>query len=125
MVESIEGLDMGASGYAVVWATENTREAIVDALLRKEAYSTNGPRIVLSFFVASDFTDADADVVGETAEIGSERGGPMGGDLKLQGDMAPSFLVAGMKDPNGANLDRIQIVKVGWNRADLRRCSFR
>jgi hypothetical protein len=108
---SSKGWDMGAAGYAGVWATENTREALVDAFLRKEVYSTTGPRIVLRFFGGPDFTDAD--LAADIAAAGYARGVPMGGDLQLPGDTAPSFLVAVMKDPNGANLDRIQIIK-GW-----------
>ncbi|MEJ2257215.1 MAG: DUF3604 domain-containing protein [Woeseiaceae bacterium] len=108
---SSKGWDMGAAGYAGVWATENTREALVDAFLRKEVYSTTGPRIVLRFFGGADFSAEDA--AGDIAAAGYARGVPMGGDLELPDGAAPSFLVAVMKDPKGANIDRIQIIK-GW-----------
>jgi hypothetical protein len=104
---------VGASGYAAVWATENTREAIWDAMARKEAYATTGPRMVVRFFGGWDFTPQDADSR-VPANIGYTRGVPMGGDLgPAPGDKSPTFLVAALKDPIGANLDRYQIVK-GW-----------
>jgi hypothetical protein len=107
---------MVASGYAAVWATENTRAAIFDALMRKEVYATTGPRMVVRFFGGFNFQPHDAQVP-DLAAIGYAKGVPMGGDLSNapQGN-APSFLLAAMKDPIGANLDRIQIVK-GWEDA--------
>jgi hypothetical protein len=102
-----------ASGYAGVWATDNTREALFDAMLRKEAYGTTGPRMVLRFFGGWEFEARDAQSR-LPAEIGYRKGVPMGGDLTAgPAGRAPSFLVAALKDPVGANLDRIQIVK-GW-----------
>jgi len=105
--------EMAASGYAAVWATENTREAIFDAMERRETYATTGPRMIVRFFGGWDFDEQDARSR-LPAEAGYTRGVPMGGDL---GDApegnAPTFLVAALKDPIGANLDRIQIVK-GW-----------
>ncbi len=103
-----------ASGYQGVWATENTREAIFDAMMRKETYATTGPRMVVRFFGGWDFTDNDLRSRAP-AFIGYERGVPMGGDLKKKpwGKKAPTFMVYALRDPVGANLDRIQIVK-GW-----------
>lgn len=99
-----------ASGYAGVWATSNTREAIFDAMMRREVYATTGPRMVVRFFGGWDF--ADADLTGDFVSAGYARGVPMGGDLS-SGTGAPRFLVSALKDPMGANLDRVQIVK-GW-----------
>jgi hypothetical protein len=105
--------EVSASGYAAVWATENTRAAIWDAMERRETYATTGPRMVVRFFGGWDFGPADAHNR-QPAAIGYAKGVPMGGDLRNvpQGGR-PSFLVAALKDPIGANLDRIQIVK-GW-----------
>jgi hypothetical protein len=99
-----------AGGYAAVWATANTREAIFDAMMRREVYATTGPRIVVRFFGGWDF--ADADLKGNLAKIGYERGVPMGSDLKA-GRGSPRFLLSALKDPMGANLDRVQVIK-GW-----------
>lgn len=110
------GWDMGAAGYAGVWATENTRQAIFDAFQRREVYATTGPRISLRFFGGFDFKPADADAR-DLAQVGYKKGVPMGGDLKGQRDKVPTFLLAAMKAPDGANLDRLQIVK-GWLKAD-------
>jgi hypothetical protein len=110
----LAGWQMVASGYAGVWATDNTREALWDAMMRKETYGTTGPRMVVRFFGGWDFTAADAETR-NPAEAGYTRGVPMGGDLaaKPSEAKAPSFLVAALRDPIGGNLDRIQIVK-GW-----------
>jgi hypothetical protein len=105
--------EVGSSGYAAVWATENTREAIFDAMKRRETYATTGPRMIVRFFGGYDFVPADA---GNRlpAAVGYGKGVPMGGDLAGAPEgKAPTFLVAALKDPIGANLDRIQIVK-GW-----------
>jgi hypothetical protein len=105
--------EVGASGYAAVWATENTREAIFDAMKRREAYATTGPRMLVRFFGGWDFVPGDAHNR-LPAAIGYTKGVPMGGDLaKAQDGKSPTFLVAALKDSIGANLDRIQIVK-GW-----------
>jgi hypothetical protein len=107
---------MGA-GYAAVWATENTREAIWDAMKRREAYGTSGTRIQLRFFGGWGFTEADAGTR-YVADLGYTKGVPMGSDLPERPEgKAPSFLVAALKDPMFGNLDRIQIVK-GWLGAD-------
>ena len=105
--------EVGASGYAAVWATENTREAIWDAMQRKETYATTGPRMAVRFFGGWDF-DADDTRNRAPALAGYTKGVPMGGDLgKAPEGKAPTFLAAALKDPLGANLDRYQIVK-GW-----------
>jgi hypothetical protein len=108
--------EVGASGYAAVWATENTREAIFDAMKRRETYATTGPRMIVRFFGGWDFTAADAQTR-LPAAAGYSKGVPMGGDLSgAPNGRSPTFLVAALKDPIGANLDRIQIVK-GWMNA--------
>jgi hypothetical protein len=110
---TIMGWEETASGYAGVWATENTREALFDAMQRKEVYATTGPRMIVSFFGGWDFETRDASTRNPAA-IGYAKGVPMGGDLSAAAaGKAPTFLVAALKDPIGANLDRIQIIK-GW-----------
>ncbi len=105
--------ELVASGYAGVWATENTREALFDAMARKEVYATTGPRILVRFFGGWDFSAEDARNR-LPAEVGYTKGVPMGGDLrKAPSGKSPTFLVGALKDPYGGNLDRIQIVK-GW-----------
>lgn len=106
-----------ASGLAAVWARENTREAIWDALARKEVYATTGPRMRVRVFAGYDFETDDLPRADFDA-YGYENGVPMGADLKADGDgRAPRFLVRALRDPDGANLDRIQIIK-GWLNAD-------
>ncbi len=110
---SIKDWEVGASGFAAVWATENTREAIFDAMHRRETYATTGPRMAVRFFGGWEFTAADANTR-SPAVTGYTRGVPMGGELEAAPKgKSPSFLVAALRDPIGANLDRIQIVK-GW-----------
>ena len=103
-----------AAGYAAVWATENTREAIWDAMQRREVYGTSGSRITLRFFGGWGYTPKDANTR-YVADIGYAKGVPMGADLPARpaGAAAPSFLLAALKDPLSGNLDRIQVVK-GW-----------
>ncbi len=109
--------ELGASGYAAVWATGNTREAIWDAIERKEVYATTGPRITVRFFGGWDFSADDASFQ-KLAAGGYTRGVPMGGSLHAEdGQQVPTFLVGALKDPLSGNLDRIQIVK-GWLDAD-------
>jgi Protein of unknown function (DUF3604) len=105
--------EVGAASYLAVWAEDNTREALWDAMERKETYATTGPRMTVRFFGGWDFADSDA-AGGDLAGIGYAKGVPMGGDLKsAPSGKTPRFLVAALKDPIGANLDRVQIVK-GW-----------
>jgi hypothetical protein len=103
------------SGLTAVWAESNTRGAIFDAMERREAYATTGPRIRLRFFGGWDFQPEDA-LRRDLAQLGYAKGVPMGADLPA-GKGAPSFLVYALRDPMGANLDRVQIVK-GWLEAD-------
>jgi hypothetical protein len=110
-----EGYELVASGYTGVWARDNTREEIWDAMARKEVYATTGPRLLVRFFGGWNFTDDDLNSR-QPAFRGYEKGVPMGGDLRGSGD-APTFMVYALRDPIGANLDRIQIVK-GWLDAD-------
>ena len=108
----ITGWEQTASGYAAVWAKENTRESLFDAMQRREVYGTTGPRMTVRFFGGWEYTAADAE--GDVAAVGYGKGVPMGGDLTAAtAGKSPTFLVAAMKDPEGGNIDRIQIVK-GW-----------
>jgi len=110
---TIMNWETSASGYAAVWATENTRASLFDAMQRREVYATTGPRMVVRFFGGFGFVDSDAEHR-IPSKIGYEKGTPMGGDLgKAPDGAAPTFLVAALKDPIGANLDRYQIIK-GW-----------
>jgi len=103
-----------ASGLQAVWAKENTREAIFDAMERKETYATTGPRISVRFFGGWDFSQDDLNTR-QPSFLGYEKGVPMGGDLtKAKDKKAPSFMVYAIRDQFSANLDRIQIVK-GWS----------
>ena len=107
------GWEFVAAGYAGVWATANTREALWDAMKRKETYATTGPRMTVRFFGGWDFDTKDSQRP-NFAAIGYEKGVPMGGDLQqAPSGKSPTFLVAALKDPIGANLDRLQVVK-GW-----------
>jgi hypothetical protein len=109
--------ETAASGYAAVWATDNTREALFDAMERRETYATTGSRMIVRLFGGWEFEQKDA-LSRLPAEAGYRKGVPMGGDLSTAPTgKAPTFLVAALKDPIGANLDRIQIVK-GWLDAD-------
>ncbi len=111
------GYTVAAAGYQGVWATENTRKAIFDAMERKETYATTGPRISVRFFGGWEFTDND--LRSRTpAFIGYEKGVPMGGDLtEAPEGKAPTFIVTALRDSIGANLDRAQIIK-GWTDKD-------
>jgi hypothetical protein len=102
-----------SAGYAAVWATENTREALWDAMQRKETYATTGTRLMVRFFGGWDFEQSDAETRSPAA-TGYSKGVPMGGDLRdAPTGKSPTFLAAALRDPIGANLDRIQIIK-GW-----------
>jgi len=114
---SIRDIDLGASGLAAVWATENTREAIWDAFARREVFATTGTRLRVRVFAGWDFEEAEVQRP-DFAQQGYARGVPMGGDLRPGPDgAAPKFMVRALRDPDGANLDRIQIIK-GWLDAD-------
>lgn len=113
-IPSASGWDMSASGLAAVWAKDNTREEIFAAFKRKEVYATTGPRIALRVFGAWNFEGLDAR--GDNiAQVGYAQGTPMGGDLSVSpsAEAAPEFIVQAVRDPVGANLDRVQMVK-GW-----------
>lgn len=104
---------LSASGYAGIWATENTRAALFDALKRREVYATTGPRIVVRLFGGWDFTSGDL-ASADYAERAYNRGVPMGGELgQAPAGASPAFIVTAARDPQGANLDRVQIIK-GW-----------
>lgn len=108
-----ENWELGASGLAAVWARDNTREALFDAIRRREVYATTGPRIQVRFFGGWDFKPGD-ELRGDYAVQAYRKGVPMGSDLvRAEGREAPTFLVAAARDPEGANLDRVQIIK-GW-----------
>ena len=110
---TFEGYETVSSGLAAVWATDNTREAIWDAMDRKEVYASTGTRLMVRFFGGWNYTMDDLDSR-QPAFRGYEKGVPMGGDLTAApGDAAPTFMVYALRDPIGANLDRIQVVK-GW-----------
>ena len=102
-----------ASGLAAVWATENTRESLWDALKRKEVYATTGTRMTVRLFAGWDFESADVQRP-DFARMGYERGVPMGGDLRnAPKGKSPGFVIRALRDPDGANLDRVQVIK-GW-----------
>ena len=102
-----------ASGYTAVWARENTRASLFDAMDRKEVYATTGPRMFVRFFGGWDFSDADLNNR-QPAFAGYSKGVPMGGDLTAAPEgKAPTFMAIALRDPIGANLDRVQIIK-GW-----------
>lgn len=106
-----------SAGLTGVWARENTREAIFDAFRRREVYATTGTRMRLRFFGGWEFSRDDV-FLPDYEDRAYGRGVPMGGDLPAPGKAkAPTFLVVAAKDPNGANLDRVQIVK-GWVGSD-------
>ncbi len=105
--------EMSASGYAAVWATQNTRTAIFEAMQRREVYATTGPRMTVRFFGGWDFEESDASFQ-QLAASGYATGVPMGSTLNAnENSGAPKFLVGALKDPLSGHLDRIQIIK-GW-----------
>ena len=102
-----------SSGYAAVWAEENTRTALFSAMKRREVYATTGSRISVRLFGGWEYTDADIQSPAYV-RLGYQKGVPMGGDLTMAPKEQPiTFMLAASKDPAGANLDRAQIVK-GW-----------
>lgn len=110
----IEGYTLVASGYTGIWAEENTRASLFDAMMRRETYGTTGPRMKVRFFAGWHYTEEDV-LAPDMAIIGYRKGVPMGGDMTgvPEGKKAPTFMVSAMRDTIGANLDRVQIVK-GW-----------
>lgn len=106
--------DLAASGYAAVWAKDNTRAEIYDALVRREVYASSGPRIVVRLFAGWNLP-ADLDKAPDVIEQGYALGVPMGGDLPVAptGTAGPDFVILAEKDALGAGLDRVQIIK-GW-----------
>ena len=104
--------EFSSGGLAGVWAEENTRESIFDAMQRRETFGTSGTLIKVRFFGGWNFTEADLKAA-DAVRTGYARGVPMGSDLKAPAGKAPSFLVMASKDPKSGNLDRVQIVK-GW-----------
>ena len=111
--------EVGASGYAAVWATENTREAIWDAMERKETYATTGPRMIVRFFGGWDFAPADAHTR-SPAVVGYSKGVPMGGDLSK----APAGQIADVHRRCTARSDRRQS-RPHPDRQGLARCKGR
>ena len=107
------GWTFSAAGYAAVWAEENTREALFAAMRRKEVYASTGPRMTVRFFGGWGYAAGDAALL-DLARVGYAKGVPMGGDLTAAPEgKAPSFLIRAVKDPEGGNLDRVQVIK-GW-----------
>ena len=105
--------EMASSGLAAVWAVENTRGAIFDAIRRRETYATTGTRITVRIFAGWDFKPGDA-TRSDFAEYGYAHGVPMGGDLSgAHAGQKPTLVIQAAKDPDGANLDRVQVIK-GW-----------
>lgn len=115
-IEGYTGWMYNAAGVTAVWAEQNSREAIFDAMERRETYATTGPRIALRFFGGWSFKDSDASDP-DLARKGYEVGVSMGSELPKASAEAPSFVVSALRDPIGANLDRIQVVK-GWVTAE-------
>ncbi len=105
-----------ASGLAAVWARDNTREEIFDAMMRREVFATTGTRIRVRVFAGYDFEESDLPR-SDFAAHGYANGVPMGGDLETSEGRAPRFLIRALRDPDGANLDRVQVIK-GWLNAD-------
>jgi hypothetical protein len=102
-----------ASGLQGIWARENTRESLWDAMMRKETYATTGSRITVRVFAGWDFGEKDV-LRPDFSETGYLAGVPMGGDLRTAPDgKSPKLMVRALRDPDGANLDRVQVIK-GW-----------
>ena len=102
-----------ASGLVAVWARENTRAQILGAMKRREVYATTGTRIRVRLFAGWDFKADDVSRP-DFADEGYGRGVPMGGDLTdAPSGAAPTLMIRALRDPDGANLDRVQVIK-GW-----------
>ena len=104
--------EFSSAGLAGVWAPQNTREAIWDAMHRRETFGTSGPMMKVRFFGGFDYARDDVNKA-DFVKLAYAKGVPMGGDLKPGAGKAPTFLVVALKDPKSGNLDRVQIVK-GW-----------
>jgi hypothetical protein len=104
--------DFSSGGLTGVWASQNTRETLYDAMQRKETFATSGPMMKVRFFGSFDYAPGDVSKA-DFVKLAYAKGVPMGGDLKPGSGKAPTFLVSAIKDPKSGNLDRIQIVK-GW-----------
>ena len=114
------GIDGNPGGLAGVWATENSRDAIFDAMLRREAFGTSGTRIAPRFFAAWDYPDTLCKSV-DRLEQAYTGGVPMGGDLSAaSAGAAPVFLITAHRDPDSAPLQQLQLIK-GWVDADGQR----
>jgi hypothetical protein len=112
-IGTIEGWQEVASGYTGVWATDNTRTALWDAMQRRETYATTGTRMTVRVFGGWEFKAGD-DERSDYVDLGYDKGVPMGGDLRpADKGKRPSFIVTALSDPIGANLDRVQMIK-GW-----------
>jgi hypothetical protein len=110
-------IEQGTAGLSNVWAEENTRESIYDAMERRETWATSGPRITVRVFAGFDFGDT-APGDDEWVQVGYDRGVPMGADLhSAPAGTAPTLMIWALKGPNSGNLDRVQVVK-GWVDAD-------
>jgi len=110
---SLMAYDLGAAGLAAVWARENSRESLWDAMARREVFATSGTRLLVRVFGGWDFGEDEVQRP-DFARQGYARGVPMGGDLSTAPEgQAPSFMIRALRDPDGANLDRIQMIK-GW-----------
>lgn len=105
----------GTSGLTGVWAEENTRESLFDAMSRKETFAVSGPQIQVRLFGGWEYTAATLADAG-WVKTGYANGVPMGGDLPPAKGKAPTFMAWAVKDPTSGNLDRIQIVK-GWTKS--------
>jgi len=117
IIPGTPGWEMGAAGLVAVWAEENSRGALFDAMRRREVYATTGPRIRVRLFAGWELKPSDLSA-DDVAAIGYDKGVPMGGELRAAPDgEAPVLLITAVKDPVEANLDRIQVVK-GWLNAD-------
>jgi len=107
-----EAYDINPGALTGVWAPSNTRENIWDGMKARETFATSGPRIKVRFFAGYDFVNNYASYE-EMVKAGYKNGVPMGGDLAVNQNKKPQFIIWAIKDPNGPNLDRIQIIK-GW-----------
>lgn len=115
---AVSSWQTSASGLAAVWARENTRESLFDAMLRKEVYATTGTRITVRVFAGWDFQPEEVQRPDFAAQ-GYARGVPMGSDLPkpTAAGATPKFMIRALRDPDGANLDRVQVIK-GWVDSD-------